>query len=215
MVLGAGSTSFEIIRQLATLLLVQPVPVWMRRRVQPVAVRDVVRALVEALGDDSATGNLDVGGPDVLSYPELLGTFSRVAGLLRVRVPVPAAPSRVVGLGMAALSSAPPRTALALARSLRDDMVCRPDRTWVPADGLPLLDAEEAIRQALEGDGSAPETSRSGDAAWTTTRLPVGDAVPSPASVRAASLLAVQRARTVAGRARRVLVRPDERAPGA
>ena len=203
-VLGAGSTSFEILRQLATLLPVQPVPLWMHRRVQPVAVSDVVRALVEALADDTVTGTLDVGGPDVLTYPELLATFSRAAGLLRVRVPVVAAPNVVVGLGMAALSAAPPRTALALAQSLRDDMVCRPGRTWTPADGRPLLDAESAVRLALSGDGDVAEATRPGDAEWTR-RLPLVDSVPSPAAVRAAGTLALRRGRELASGARRRL----------
>ncbi len=212
-VIGAGSTSFEIVRQLATLLVVQPVPLWMHRQVQPVAVSDMVRALVEAVGDEEPTGSLDVGGPDVLSYPALLGTFSRCAGLVRLRVPVPTAPSTAVGLGMAALSAAPPRTALALAQSLRDDMVCRPDRTWVPADGAPLLDAETAIRRALAGDPADPESPRSGDAGWTR-RLPLVESVPSPASVRAAGVLAVRRVRAAAGRARRTLGETDRSRPG-
>ena len=201
-VIGAGSTSFEILRQLATLLVVQPVPLWMHHRVQPVAVSDMVRALVEAVDTDHATGTLDVGGPDVLSYPALLGTFSRTAGLLRLRVPVPTAPSTAVGLGMAALSAAPPRTALALAQSLRDDMVCRPDHTWVPADGAPLLDAESAIRRALAGDPADPESARHGDATWTR-RLPLVEMVPSPATFRAAGSLAVRRLREAADRVRR------------
>ena len=202
-VIGAGSTSFEIVRQLATLLVVQPVPSWMHSRVQPVAVSDVARALVEAVGDADATGSLDVGGPDVLRYPDLLAAFSRCAGLLRLRLPAPPAPSTAVGLGMAALSAAPPRTALALAHSLRDDMVCRPGHTWVPADGEPLLDAETAIRRALSGDPGVPESARRGDAVWTR-RQPLVEAVPSPASMRAASLLALRRAREASGQARRL-----------
>ncbi len=211
-VIGAGSTSFEIVRQLATLLVVQPVPLWMDRQVQPVAVSDVVRALVEAVADEEVTGSLDVGGPDVLSYPALLKTFSRCAGLVRLRVPVPTAPSTAVGMGMAALSAAPPRTALALAHSLRDDMVCRPDRTWVPADGVPLLDAEAAIRRALDGDEADPESPRAGDARWTR-RLPLFESVPSPASVRAAGALTVRRLREAAVRARRTLPEADRSVP--
>ena len=203
-VLGAGSTSFEIIRQLATLLPVQPVPLWMHRRVQPVAVSDVVRALVAVLEDDTVTGTLDVGGPNVLTYPELLATVSRAAGLLRLKVPVLTAPSTAVGLGMAALSAAPPRTALALAQSLRDDMVCRPGRTWVPADGTPLLDAETAIRLALADEDGVPEASRPGDADWTR-KLPLVEALPSPAAFRAAGSLALRRGLDVASRARRRL----------
>jgi uncharacterized protein YbjT (DUF2867 family) len=202
-VIGAGSTSFEIIRQLAMLLVVQPSPLWMRHRVQPVAVSDMVRALVEAVAGDEPTGSLDVGGPDVLAYTDLLATVGRCAGLVRLRVPVLAAPSTAVGLSMAAFTAAPPRTAVTLAHSLRDDMVCRPGRTWVPADGEPLLDAETAVRRALAGDPEHAESARPGDARWTR-RLPLVESVPSPASVRAATVLAVRRLREGAAQARRL-----------
>ena len=198
-VIGAGSTSFEIIRQLATLLLVQPVPLWMNRRVQPVAVSDVVRALVETVADERVTGSVDVGGPDVVSYPDLMSVVSRAAGLRRLRLPVLAAPSTAVGLGMAALSAAPPRTAVTLAHSLREDMVCRPDHTWVPLDGRPLLDLGTAVALALADDPDVAESSRRGDADWTRGQAVV-EALPSPASVRAAGLLAVRRLRAVRAR---------------
>ena len=66
-VIGAGSTSFEIIRQIATLFVVQPVPLWMHHRVQPIAVSDVLRAIGEALDDDGPRGAVDIGGPDVVT----------------------------------------------------------------------------------------------------------------------------------------------------
>jgi hypothetical protein len=104
---------------------------------------------------------------------------------------------------MAALTAAPPRTAVTLAHSLRDDMVCRPGRTWVPADGEPLLDVETAVRRALAGDPDVAESARPGDA-WWTRRLPLVEAVPSPASVRAAAGLAVRRLREGVEQARRL-----------
>ena len=82
LVIGAGSTSYEVVRQLASLLLVQPVPTWMRAKVQPVAVTDVIRALVAAFEADAPDGDVDLGGPDVVRYPELLAAYSRAAGLL-------------------------------------------------------------------------------------------------------------------------------------
>jgi hypothetical protein len=113
-----------------------------------------------------------------------------------MRLPVLGAPSTAVGLGMAALSAAPPRTAVALAHSLREDMVCRPDATWVPLDGRPLLDLRTAVALALADDPGVAESSRHGDADWTRGQAVV-EALPSPASVRAAGLLAVRRLRAV------------------
>ena len=75
-VIGAGSTSFEIVRQTASTLLVQPVPLWMRSRVQPIGVADVLRAIADALEGD-AVGDVDVGGPDVMSYPDAAGAVRR------------------------------------------------------------------------------------------------------------------------------------------
>ncbi len=138
-VIGAGSTSFEVIRQLATLLLVQPVPSWLENRVQPIAVSDVLRAMVESFEDDHLTGALDIGGPNVLPYSRLLAECARAAGLLRVRVPTLPVPAPLVSLGTAAMVAAPFWTVNALIESLRHEMVCRPGETWVPKDGLPLL----------------------------------------------------------------------------
>ena len=93
-VLGAGSTSYEVIRQLSTLLLVQPVPSWLEHEVQPVAASDVMRAMVEAFASDKLVGAVDLGGPDVMPYARLLAESARSAGLLRLRVPILPLPSR-------------------------------------------------------------------------------------------------------------------------
>lgn len=197
-VIGAGSTSFEVIRQLATVLLVHPVPRWLHSRVQPIAVTDCVRALVEAIDEDSAlTGSVDVGGPDVLPYPRLLGAYSRAAGLLRVRVPVPVAPTPVVSWATAGLVQAPFWTVAALVESLRHDMVCRPAHTWQPADGGVLLGVREAMRRAVDPHGTTLEAALPSDARWTRLRAPVVDELRLPRSVRAGASLALHRARTL------------------
>jgi uncharacterized protein YbjT (DUF2867 family) len=167
-VIGAGSTSFEIIRQTASTLLVLPIPLWMRSRVQPIGVADVLRATADALEGD-AVGSVDVGGPDVVTYPELLAMYAEVAGLPRVQVPVPVAPVTAVSLGAGLVSAAPYWTAAALVRSLRHDMVCRPghpDPAKVDlTDALPL---REAMRQAVLADGPGGRSSgrAPSDPAW-------------------------------------------------
>ena len=158
-VIGAGSTSFEIVRQTASTLLVQPVPLWMRSRVQPIAVADVLRVLADAL-EGNAVGSVDIGGPDVVTYPELMELYCDVVGISRVQVPAIGASVTTVALTAGLFSGAPYWTAAALVRSLRHDMVCRPGQP--DPDVLDLGDAlplREAIEQAVLADGPGGRAS--------------------------------------------------------
>ncbi len=192
-VLGAGSTSFEVVRQLSTLLLVQPIPHWLEHKVQPVAISDVLRAVVESFADEHLSGPVDIGGPNVVRYSKLLAECSRASGLLRLRIPVISVPGALVGLGAAALVAAPFWTVIALIESLRYDMVCRPEATWVPKDGQPLMGVSEAMARCFEPEGTVPEAPLPGDAAWTRMRAPVLDELHAPAVVRAGASLALRR----------------------
>jgi uncharacterized protein YbjT (DUF2867 family) len=167
-VIGAASTSFEILRQTASALLVQPVPAWMHSRVQPIAIADVLRALADSL-EGEATGVVDIGGPDVVTYPELLSLYAELAGLPRMQVQVPVAPVTAVALGAGLATAAPYWTAAALVQSLRHDMVCRPGQP--DPDKVDLTDAlplREAMRQALLADGPGGRASgrQPSDPAW-------------------------------------------------
>lgn len=197
-IVGAGSTSFEVIRQLGTLLVIQPIPMWLHSKVQPISVTDAVRALVEALADDSTmSGAVDIGGPDVLAYPRLLAAYARAARLLRLRVPVFLVPTPLVQAGAAGLVQAPFWTVSALVASLRHDMVCRPDSTWVPAVGEPPMTVREAMRRAIDGEGL--EGPLPSDPEWTRQHTPLLDLLPAPRSVRAGSSLAWHRLRALGG----------------
>jgi uncharacterized protein YbjT (DUF2867 family) len=191
-VIGAGSTSFEIIRQVATLFLVQPVPTWMDSSVQPVAVSDVLRAVDDALAHDGPRGAVDVGGPDVVAYPDLMRVVGGEAGLSRLRVPLPVAPTALVGLATALATTAPFHTVTALVESLHHDMVCRPGRTWEPRSGGPLLGVEEAVRRALTPMYAGPEGALPSDPAWARGH-PLLDVLPLPAAGRTAARLALHR----------------------
>ena len=99
MVVGSGSTSFEMVRQISERLpLLQTIPTWMRDTVvQPIAVADAVHYLAEAVERVDVTGHLDVAGPDRLTYPELLDLYADIAGLTRIQVTVPGLPEELVG----------------------------------------------------------------------------------------------------------------------
>ncbi len=192
-VIGAGSTSYEVVRQLASLLLVQPVPSWMRTSVQPVAVTDVVRAMVAAFDDTAPEGDVDIGGPDVVRYPDLLAAYSRAAGLPRLRLPALVAPVTAVGVSTALLVGAPFHTVTALVESLRHDMVCRPGSLWQP-DHEPCLGVDEALARAVGHQGpNVPEAPLPSDPAWTRMRAPLLDELRAPVVVRAGASLALRR----------------------
>jgi len=199
-VIGAGSTSFEILRQTVEGFLVQPVPGWMHSRIQPIGVADAIRALADGL-ESTAEGVADIGGPDVVTYPELLGLYAELAGLTRVRLPALVAPVPAVAMAAGLLSAAPFWTTAALIQSLQHDMVCRPgqpDPDLVDlTDALPLRDA---LEQAMLKDGPGGRVSgrEASDPAWvrpsllekaiTTTRLPGSTLVSSAVHVADARL---------------------------
>jgi uncharacterized protein YbjT (DUF2867 family) len=149
-VIGSGSTSFEVVRQISERLpLVQTVPRWMRETVvQPIAVADAVHYLAEAVERPSVTGHLDVAGPDRLTYPQLLQLYADVAGLTRVQVPVPGVPEDLVGWLAGQLTDVDTGTVQSLMASLRHDMVADLEPLGVLGEHRPIP-LREAIRRAL------------------------------------------------------------------
>jgi len=90
-ILGSGSASFEIIRNLVERLPVMLTPRWVRTRCQPIAVSNVIEYLAGCLDADGTIGRtFDIGGPDIVSYHGLFDIYARVAGLRkRIVIPVP------------------------------------------------------------------------------------------------------------------------------
>lgn len=124
-IIGSGSVSFELIRHLTELLPVMFRPRWVRTRCQPIGVRNVLQILVAALDTPGAEDHVyDIGGPDVLTYEEMMQTYAEVAGLARrIVVPFPLFNTRiapgVIGLVTPLVAS----TVRPLIESLLNDVV--------------------------------------------------------------------------------------------
>lgn len=90
-VIGSGSVSFEMVRYLTERLPAMVTPRWVLSRIQPIAVRDVLHYLVGCADlPEHVSRRFDIGGPDVLTYLDMMQGYARVAGLPRRRVlPVP------------------------------------------------------------------------------------------------------------------------------
>lgn len=109
-IIGSGSASFEMLRYLTERLPVMVTPSWVRTRIQPVAVRDVLRYLVGCArlpGDVSRT--FDIGGPDILTYRDMMQRYARVAALPeRLILPVPMLTPRLSSLWIGLVTPYPP-----------------------------------------------------------------------------------------------------------
>lgn len=159
--IGSGSTSFEVIRQVSKRMPVHTVPTWMDSLVQPIAVVDVLEALVGALAYRGPSRHFDVGGPDRLSYGALLDAYTTHAGLTRPQVDVPLLPTALVGTLVGSLTDVPRRTVEALVESLRHDMVAADDdfRDLMRPEHQ-LMGLNEAFRRA---SAPSPAQPRDGD----------------------------------------------------
>lgn len=129
-IIGSGSASFEIIRDLVEKLPVMIGPRWLNSRCQPIGVRDVMHYLTGVLGHEACLGQaFDIGGPDVLTYRQMLEGFARQRGFRRRIVTVPVLTPRLSSWWLFLVT----RTSFSLARSLvdslRNDTVVDPARS--------------------------------------------------------------------------------------
>ncbi|GAA1450594.1 hypothetical protein GCM10009641_83290 [Mycobacterium cookii] len=156
--IGSGSTSFEIIRQVSERLPLHTVPRWMDSLVQPVAVVDALEALVGALDHSGPSRHFDVGGPDRMRYGALLEGYTAHAGLDRTQVTVPLVPTALVGTLVGSLTDVPRPTVEALVESLQHDMVAADDDFLeLLPEGHALVGIDEALRRSLVPATTGPE----------------------------------------------------------
>ncbi|MFW6773210.1 NAD(P)H-binding protein [Nocardioides sp. CPCC 205120] len=153
MVIGAGSTSYELLARLTYRVPVTPVPSWMRSRVQPVAVDDVLATIAAALEGEPRNRHYDLGGDEVLSYPDLVALTARLDSRWRPQVVVPLVPEWLVGRAASLLTGLDSSTTRSLVESLRHDMVCAEDdvrRELLPPD-FRFTSIEDSLRRAARG----------------------------------------------------------------
>ncbi len=140
-VIGAGSTSFEIMRQLVDRLPVMVCPRWVTTRCQPIALADVVHYLVGAL--DIPAGSYGVGGSEVLTYEQMMRRYAQLTGrrrfILKVPVLSPTLSSHWIGL----VTDQPASIARPLAEGLSVEVVVGDDRirSLIPFDPMSFDDA--------------------------------------------------------------------------
>ncbi len=178
-ILGSGSASFEMMRYLTERLPAMTVPRWVDNRIQPIAIRDVLRYLVGAAAmPPEVSRGFDIGGPDVLTYREMMQRYAAVAGLpRRVIVGVGVLTPRLSSLWVSLVTPVPSGLARPLVESLVHEVVCDEHdiARWVPDPPTGLIGFDLAVRLALQRVQAADVVTR-----WTSASVPGAPSDPLP-----------------------------------
>jgi uncharacterized protein YbjT (DUF2867 family) len=198
-IIGSGSASFEMLRYLTERLPVMVTPAWVRIRTQPIAVRDVLRLLVGCAGlPDDVNRTFDIGGPDVVTYQEMMQRYAAAARLpRRVILPVPLLTPRLSSLWVGLVTPVPGSLARPLVESLKHEVVCGEGdiARYVPDPPEGRVGLDRSLRLALQCVGGAEGSARAADPAAGAAP---SDPLPSDPVWAGGSLYSDRRERTVA-----------------
>ena len=151
-IIGSGSASFEILRHLTERLPVMITPRWVSTRCQPIGIRDALAYLVSALDHPEVSGIVEIGGPDVLSYGQMMLGYARLRGLRRLMIPVPVLTPRLSSYWVNLISPVPASIARPLIEGLRNEVIVRypgPARAY----GITPATYQDALRSAIDRSG--------------------------------------------------------------
>jgi uncharacterized protein YbjT (DUF2867 family) len=149
-IIGSGSGSFEIIRDLAEKLPVMITPKWLKTKCQPIAVRNVIEYLIGVINKDAALNKVfDIGGPDILTYKEMLKYYAEVRGLRRYIITVPVLTPRLSSYWLYFVTSTNFSLAKSLVDSMKNKVVCEIDGIEKIVE-TKLIGYKEAIERAFK-----------------------------------------------------------------
>ncbi len=149
-IVGSGSASFEIIRDLVEKLPLMVAPRWLNTRAQPIAIRNVVQFLTGVLlHPGTFDRSFDIGGPDILTYREMLLQFARIRNLRRVIWVVPVMTPKLSSYWLYFITSTSYRLAVNLVHSMKVEVVCQ-DNDLKDLLKIDLLSYKEAIELAFD-----------------------------------------------------------------
>ncbi len=148
-IVGSGSASFEIIRDLVEKLPVMVTPKWLNTKCQPIAIRNVISFLKGvALKENTYNKNFDIGGPDILTYKEMLLAFAEVRKLKRYILTLPVMTPRLSSYWLYFVTSTSYSLALNLVDSMKINVICRPNNLAEELD-IKLIGYKESVEMAF------------------------------------------------------------------
>ena len=168
-IIGSGSASFEMLRHLTHRLPVMTTPKWVMNKTHPIAVRDVLWYLKSAAKlEKPVSGIFDIGGPEVLTYADMMQKFAKLSGLRkRLIIKVPVLTPNLSSLWIGFVTPVPTTLARPLVGSLISEVVADPAKSidhLIPKPAEGLIDVSTAITLALSKVSSNAVSTRWSDA---------------------------------------------------
>jgi len=154
-IIGSGSASFEIIRDLVEKLPIMTVPKFMQNECQPIAIRDVIYYLIKSLGSQEMFNrSFDIGGPSILSYLEMLKRVAKVRGIKRQIFVLPLIKTRLCANWLYFVTSTSYTLALNLTESMKNRVVCADNEIdkIIPLERISFDKAVELAYEKIEQD---------------------------------------------------------------
>ncbi len=149
-IVGSGSASFEIIRDLVEKLPFMITPRWLKTKCQPIAIRNVIEFLIGTIGrSETYNESYDIGGPDILSYKEMLLLFAKVRGLKRRIVIVPVMTPKISSYWLYFVTATSYTLAKNLVSSMKNEVICQPN-DLAKLLNIKLIKYEMAIALAFD-----------------------------------------------------------------
>lgn len=148
-IIGAGGASYEMLKSLVERLPLMVTPRWVETRSQPIAVDDVIAYLRGCLLCSETTGQtLDIGGPEILTYRQMMERFATILGRRRFIIPVPFLTPKLSAYWLRLVTPVSYGIASALIDGLKNEVICENDtiKQLIP---LSLTSYDDAVRQAL------------------------------------------------------------------
>ncbi len=152
-IIGSGSASFEIIRDLAEKLPIMVAPKWVRTKCQPIGIRDVLAYLSGVLNNEKAYNEIfDIGGPDVLTYKQMILLYAKSRGLKRWILTVPLLTPKLSSHWLNIVTSVPYSLASSLVESMKNEVVCSSEniKEVVPRTCMTYMEALEAAFEKID-----------------------------------------------------------------
>jgi uncharacterized protein YbjT (DUF2867 family) len=149
-IVGSGSASFEIIRDLVEKLPIMVTPRWLNTKCQPIAIRNVIEILNGVIGNTlTYNKSYDIGGPDILSYKEMLLRFAKIRGLKRRIYTVPVMTPRISSYWLYFVTSTSYSLAKHLVNSMKVEVICKPNHLLTLLN-ISLINYDTSIKRAFD-----------------------------------------------------------------